>query len=679
MAYLEIIDGINEGATIPITDRLSIGRGPENGVCLADTSISRKHAEICKKENYFTLIDLGSANGTFVNNMLLHKLVPRPLYNLDEVIIGTTHLVFHCDGEEPPGPTSTASSSPTPIKLQETRYLDQTSSNVSVVLTSGQVSGLTVNATMDASRHETEPEEIQAQSARVLSRKVRRLEAIVKVSNELGEVTKPERLLERIMDSIFDIFPHADRAFIMLWNKNDNQMVPIIARRRHDEGKKKEEFAISNTILTMVMEQKQSILSSDALNDERFADKQSVVDLSIRSIMCSPFVWKDELLGVIGIDTLSGRNSFNEDDLAMLTGIAAQAAIALKNSELYVEIEKESQVRTQLSRYLSSDIVEGVIAGTIPLRLGGEKKKGTILFADIVGFATIAEHLTAIDTIDKINKCFSIFTGIISRNKGTLHKFGGDMALAFWNVMVPDPNAEENAVRTGLEMQNAIWLFNLDLQRTGQNPIYMGIGCNTGDFAGGNIGGDERMEYTVVGDNVNLAQRIESLACRWQVLVSHETFIPMSSKCIAIDLPAVAVKGRTQRIRIFSIRGFRQNTDTVTLSIPVHIFTPDGKIAGGGMLMKYRVVCGTSELHLSTLASIPPWDTLTIQFDMPELTESLQLSGRVAVATRSTHGGNTVYSRISLSDIKGDEKALSFLNPGTIIESKKNWADMKRH
>ena len=95
--------------------------------------------------------------------------------------------------------------------------------------------------------------------------------------------------------------------------------------------------------------------------------------------------------------------------------------------------------------------------------------------------------------------------------------------------------------------------------------------------------------------------------------------------------------------------------------------------------MKYRVVCGTSELHLSTLASIPPWDTLTIQFDMPELTESLQLSGRVAVATRSTHGGNTVYSRISLSDIKGDEKALSFLNPGTIIESKKNWADMKRH
>jgi class 3 adenylate cyclase len=395
--------------------------------------------------------------------------------------------------------------------------------------------------------------------------------------------------------------------------------------------------------------------------------------------MCVPFIYKDEILGVLCVDTISRQHAFHSIDLEMLTGIASQAAIALKNAVLFNAVEKESRIRTQLSRYLSKDVVEGILDGSISLQLGGEKKKGTILFCDIVGFTSIAENLSANDVVEKLNRYFSIVTELVTRNRGTLHKFGGDMVMAFWNVMVPDFSAEENAILTGLEMQNAVYVFDLDIENEGQRPIYLGIGCNTGEFAGGNIGGTERMEYTIIGDNVNLAQRIETMACRWQVLVASETYEPVKDKCIAVQLPPTQVKGRQQPITVYSIRGMVLGDSSLLLNIPIIIMTPDGNVIGSGLITKYRTICGVSELHFSTISSIPPWSNLFIQFDLPEMSSALHIRGKVAAAFRGVHEGKTEYSKIALTNLSGDECALSFFTQGTIVESKKSWVDMKRH
>ena len=535
MAYVEIITGKNKGAVTRLSGETIIGRELGKGISLHESNVSRQHASIREKDNYFVLVDLGSANGTFVNGKQQHRFVPQPLYEGDIITICSCQLAFHAEGRDP-----------LLLKKQaaEARNLSR---GLSMMLTS-DTRLPSVSATIDASRSMLEIVMGEKDGgSKALLDAVRRLQTMVKVSSDLSALTKPSGLLEKIMESIFDIFPHANRAFILLSDKATGEMVPRLGRSRSSAQGVTGDFAISRTIINTVVEKKQSILSSDAQKDDRFAVQESIVKFSIRSLMCAPFICRDELLGIISVDTMSSRHAFNSEDLAMLTSIAGQVAIAIKNADLFTAVEKESQLRSTLSRYLSRDVVEGVIDGSIPLELGGEKKYGTVFFCDIVGFSVMAEKMSALEVVEKLNRYFSITTEIVTRNGGTLHKFGGDMIMAFWNVMLPDDNAQLHAIRASVEMQIVLWKFNGELIMEGQSPIFIGIGCNTGEFAGGNVGGEERMEYTVIGDNVNFAQRVESLASRWQVFAAESTWRPAAGSCSAIKLPVAQVRGTKQR------------------------------------------------------------------------------------------------------------------------------------
>jgi len=669
MAYLEFNEGVLKGTHYTIHEKVTIGRHSSNHLQINEASVSRQHAEIWRKERYYALVDLGSANGSFVNGEQLHRLVPRPLYDNDEIVLGNTRMYFRAQGEQPPG---TSASNEETLDISKIKH----ETSLSVVMTHEDHQSL-VNATIDASRAllfdpaNEKPERFLPT--------IKRLQAMVNIANDLGTVLKPEALAERIMSSIFDIFPNADRAFIMSQKKESGELLPLAARYRSGTPQQSSDFPVSRTILRTVVDKRQSILLSDASKDSRFAEKQSIVDFSIRSFMCAPFICKDELLGVIGVDTMSRQHAFSEDDLSMLTGIASQAAIALKNAELYSEVANETQIRTQLSRYLSRDVVEGVIDGTIPLRLGGEKKWGTILFCDIVGFTSIAENLSALDVVEKLNRYYSLVTEIITRNRGTLHKFGGDMVMAFWNVMVPDDLACQNALRCSLEMQNTLFQFDIQLENEGQRPLHLGVGINTGDFAGGNIGGTHRMEYTVIGDNVNLAQRIESLASRWQILVAQETFNAVQNYCAAVKLQPATVKGRKQPITVYSIRGMLQYDNSMLLTIPLIIMTPEGAISGSGLAVRYTTSSSGNELHIESVASIPSWSTLMVQFDLPEITVSPRLTGTIKHVSRKKNDRNSSYTHIILSELAGDTSAFTLLRAGGCFDSRKNWNDMKRH
>ena len=670
MAYLEIIEGVSKGTVVRLKAENFIGRSSENTIALSDTEVSRQHAVIRTKENYFTVTDLGSANGTFVNGRGLHRLVPQPLYEGDVILICSTKMRFRAEGQDPlavkktgVGPAMTLGS------LAKMRG----AGGFSMVLTS-ETHAAPVSATMDASpRSMIELKSAADGPTEALADTVKRLQTMVMVSNSLGALTKPEALLEKIMESIFDIFPHADRAFIMLREKASREMLPVLGRTRTQAS---EDFPISRTIINTVVEKKQSILSSDAQKDGRFVSGQSIVDLSIRSLMCAPFICKEELLGVISVDTMSGPHAFDSGDLAMLTSIAGQAAIAIKNADLFSVVEKETNLRAKLSRYLSKDVVEGVIGGSIPLYLGGEKKYGTVFFCDIVGFTKIAESLSALEVVRRLNRYFSITTEIITRHTGTLHKFGGDMIMAFWNVMVEDDDAQLNAIRAGVEMQGEVWKFDSDLRREEQSPIYLGIGCNTGEFAGGNVGGEDRMEYTVIGDQVNLAQRIESLASRWQVLVAEPTYAPAAQKCCAIKLPPVQVKGKSVPIQIYSIRGVTLGQNIVRLTIPVAI-TGGGLRKASGMLAHYNCSDGGLELYCESFSEMLPGSRIVLEFDLHELPRALSMTALVRSVSPADSGKS--FTTAILDAAEESAEALQFLRPGACFESSMNWEEMKRY
>jgi class 3 adenylate cyclase len=674
MAYLEILEGDGRGKTVRLPAELVIGRNAENGLCLADSSVSRQHALVRQKENYFVIMDCGSANGTFVNKRGLHRHVPQPLYEGDEVVIGSSRMVFRSEGQDPLGAkkkiTAATISLSDAAKLARSGGLTMTFSSETRVPS--------VNATMDASAADLLVMREDGQNTGSLQDAVRRLQAMVKVSQDLGALTRPEVLLEKIMNSIFDMFPHADRAFIMLRDKESGELTPAMGRARDSGGTQATgEFPVSRTIISTVMEKKQSILSSDAQKDGRFASQQSIVDLSIRSLMCAPFICKSELLGVISVDTMSSRHAFSADDLAMLTSIAGQAAIAIKNAELYTAVEKETQTRTQLSRYLSPDVVEGVLDGTIPLTLGGERKRGTVFFCDIVGFTAMSESLSALEVVELLNRYFRTTTEIITRFNGTLHKFGGDMIMAFWNVMVKDDDAQGDALRASIEMQAAVWKFGCGLVAAGQPPIFVGIGCNTGEFAGGNIGGIDRMEYTIIGDNVNLAQRIESLASRWQVFAAAQTYDPASHLCTAVRLPPALVKGKSQPIQVFSVRGILLDNDTMALTVPVSVRFEKSGLDCSGMLARWRVGASTLSLCIPADIGCAEGETCHCDFDCPELGRPMNLSGQVK-AFNEPQMKTMQYKTVELGSIEGDD-ALAFFKPGSLVQSHKTWDEMTRH
>jgi class 3 adenylate cyclase len=672
MAYMEIIEGGGRGNIIRLTGETPIGRAIEHGISLSDSEVSRHHALIRTKDNYFVVMDCGSANGTSINGRALYRFVPQPLYEGDVIEICSTKLKFVSEGQDPLALKKAASGA-----MMTFGELSKPggAGGLSMVLTS-ETRFPTVSATMDASRSVLEAGGSGVLGEEDLQGAVQRLQAMVTVSNNLSALTKPEALLEKIMESIFDVFPQADRAFIMLRDSTGKELAPAFGRSRNRAPGGQEDFPISRTIINAVLEKKQSILSSDAQTDGRFSARQSIVNLSIRSLMCAPFICKDELLGIISIDTVSNARTFNSQDLSMLTSIAGQAAIALKNADLFVAIEKETHVRAQLSRYLSKDVVEGVIDGTIPLQLGAEKKNGTVFFCDIVGFTAIAERLSAVEVVEKLNRYFRITTEIITRNKGTLHKFGGDMIMAFWNVMLPDAYAQVNAIRASVEMQTAIWKFDCRLNNSGQSPLYLGIGCNTGEFAGGNVGGEDRMEYTIIGDNVNLAQRIESLASRWQVFVAESTYEPAALQCCAIKLPPAQVKGKSSGILVYSVRGIQCDPGKMLLTIPVALIDETREAPGSGMLVQFNNSEATLQLFVADEEKITGNGPIVMEFDFPELSKRLRLEGAVRSMTplRQDEGGISII----LENLSGTD-ALSFLKPGCCIESDKAWEEMKRH
>ncbi len=680
MGFIQITSGVNQNTLVEITAEITVGRAPDNVLCLPDSRTSRRHASF-RPEGPRTLItDLGSSNGTYVNGVRIPPSGSRILQDGDDIQICSTSLRFtekHPDSQRSP---ARSSARPAADLRPRPRGDIRQSGSLSIIMTPDDLGVPAVEAAIDASTSMSEIRAEEQSSERGLREAVRRLQAMVRVAGALGAVTKHQDLLEKIMDSIFDIFPHADRAFIMLRDRAKDEMLPAVGRdrTRPRQPGEEQEFAVSRNIMNSAIEKRQSILCSNAQQDDRFAAQQSIVDLNICSVMCAPFVWKDEVLGVINVDTVRNLHTFKADDLAMLTGIAAQAAIALKNAHLYDAVQEETRNRAHLARYMSPDVVQAVLDGSIPLETGGRKARGTVFFADIVGFTSLAEKLSAIEVVDSLNRYFTITTDTVTRNKGTLHKFAGDMIMAFWNVMFPDPTPEYNAVVASLQMQTRVWSFDLDLKGEGRDPLFLGIGCNTGEFAAGNIGGEERIEFTVIGDNVNLGQRIESLAGRWQVFVSESTYLPIRQRCLAIRLPDTQVKGKKEKIRIYSVRGCLVDNDELVLCLPIRILGADGKPLGEGLISGGSGTGENLRLELATEVKLASGMSLIMEFNIPELHWLLRIAGQVTATNRAAHDGAAVYTRAELANLVGSDDALAFLQPGSLIESQREWAEIRR-
>lgn len=335
MATLRILQGGEVGKVYDLDgERWVMGRSPECDLVLDVAAVSRRHVILTKENGLFFVQDLGSRNGTYINNQRVNDR--GPLRNGDRMLICDILFEFS-DGTPLPtlsGAMPAMGSLLRPELDGEEEDLDATTQ---------------IEATLDVSKG--------ANLWQMSAKPETQLKALVEISNNLGNSLLVKEILPKILDSLFKIFVQADRGFVVMRPRADAPLVPVAtkARRSSDEDR----MRISRTIVQQAMDGKKAILSADASTDERFGMAQSIADFQIRSLLCAPMIGSNgESLGVIQIDTNNHMSKFTDQDLQLLAGIANQAAIALDNARLHQEaltqmaLQRDMEVAKQMQRTL---------------------------------------------------------------------------------------------------------------------------------------------------------------------------------------------------------------------------------------------------------------------------------------------------------------------------------------
>ena len=218
---------------------------------------------------------------------------------------------------------------------------------------------------------------------------------------------------------------------------------------------------------------------------------------------------------------------------------------------------QKQQIKKQFGTYLSPALVEKLQKNPELLVLGGESKELSIMFTDVRGFTTISEHYGEdVQGLTKImNRYMTAMTRKILENNGTLDKYIGDAQMAFWNAPIYEPNHAKKSVKTALEMMDSLDEFNDEITKEGIPAFGMGLGINTGTVVVGNMGSDQRFDYTCLGDSVNLASRLEGQSKPYGVrmVLGPDTAVQVKDEYPVIELDCIAVKGKKEGVKIFTL------------------------------------------------------------------------------------------------------------------------------
>ena len=456
------------------------------------------------------MTDLGGRNGTFVNGELVTEV---ELLDGDTVVLG--RLPLHVEKLETPA----------------------------LAVLSDQHSMLEPAGTVLRAVEQEDPTE---GPAAVGSDRLLRL--LTDISRQLVRSLPLPEMLDRIAAVALDSVP-ADRLYLLLVDEKTGSAVPRVIRAR--SGPPPTDATISRTIVRRTVEERLAMLAADARLDPGFAQAESVHAGNIRSFMSVPLWNQSAVIGVLYVD--SPRSApFSPADLDVLQALAAYAAVAIEQSRLATRLIEEGRHRERLQRYHSAAVIERILQqqGGDEVPFMAEERDVTILFADIVGFTSIAETMSPPEVAQMLNRCFAVLCDAVFAEQGTLDKFIGDAVLAVFGAPLNQGDHAMRAARAARAMRVAIG--ELDMKP----PLTLRIALNSGVATVGDIGSPQRREYTVLGDVVNTCSRLVSYACEpGQIVISGATRHRLASTMKAKRLEPVTLRGRAEPVELFELEG----------------------------------------------------------------------------------------------------------------------------
>lgn len=635
--------GLNDevsGREFLLAERTLIGRNEQAEIFLPDLSVSRKHCEIERTGAGFLLRDMGSRSGTRLNGVLVQE---SPLRDQDQLAVGKFILRFDA------GQTSSVAR-----KIQEgsTVTVDEAIRLKEIALVDFSFARRFADA--------TEKEQI--------NRLRQHLESVQQVAEAIQTTLDVQELLNLTLTELFNVFPKVDRGFIFLHDAETNELIPKAIKTRHKDSMA---VGFSNTVLNYVEAERKAVLSMDAAQDERFNKALSVQFNSMRTHMCVPLVVRGDCVGAIYMVAggMEGSRSFDEDDLALLSSVAGTVAVSVKNAALSAAAQRAAQLNSNLQRYVSADVTRRLIDSGIEGALGPHLSDGIAMFSDLVGFTTLSEQMSPDRVAKLLNRYFNRTLQIVFEHGGSINKFGGDSFLAVWGAIDPAPKDMQPVVAAALEIHAATFRLSAELQAEGLTPVQLTVGLNQGRFFAGDIGSEERMEFTIIGDSVNIAARVQALAHGGQVLAPWHCFEETAAKLGAILYPNEFIRGREGHVTVASLRSLRIETGGAIsrwlISLPVQM----GDSRQNGLMISAVSDGKAIEFEVLSGLAVPPGTTYLLQPELAEWPDPLPAFEAICLRTSEDELLHRLVFRANVRDmpfadlITGDGRCLTASKP----------------
>ncbi len=547
-----------------------IGRSGDNEVILPDYSVSRRHAIIRDEGEQWCIYDLKSTNGVQVNQADVER---KPLRPGDLLKIGIFELRIEGHDEVPthrlergsaPGLPADPSASPVPgpppvpgvPPVPGAPSSPAAASGESVISNATIVRSLkefTADYGFDESHDSTD---VREEKRRALDEAygTRIFVYLTRLGQTLITTDSVDVVMERVMEIAFDALP-VDRGFMLLRDEASGELECELMRLRDRmEHRPQGDVPISKTMLESVMRERVALLTYDALSDQRLAGTESVRIHQIRAAMCTPLWSGEKIIGVMQVDTPHHAGSFTEPDVDLLTTLANFCAVAIERIRNARRVDYERQLRSRLERYHSPGVIEEVMQEEEGETRTLKKVEASVLFADLVGFTAFSENSTPEDVAELMESYFTYAVESIFSAGGTLDKFIGDCVMAFFGAPMAQADHAERAVTAAISIQESLDKWNAERRADGLPPIRNRIGINSGPVVVGDIGSNRRVDYTVLGNTVNVAARLEgSVAGPGEIVIGEATQKLVKDKFPVESLGETQLKGLSQRIAAYRV------------------------------------------------------------------------------------------------------------------------------
>lgn len=562
MPKLVATEGPDQFKEWPIVEGIvPVGRRPTNYVVLADPAVSRQHFSIRCVDGQASIINHSASQGTYVNGIRVDGEVA--LNDTDQIRIGDTTLVFYAEQK---GGASSFSMDDSDSGVIPGVRLPQDRAPLSGP--SGAVAAMGRQDQFAAVCDPNEASLVGLAGQAATGAEGLKLQEQMRLIHEIGQQLVAEldlkTLFATILEKVFTLVT-VDTGHVLLFDPKARR-VETVAVRNRDGSTTQNEHMPSRSLVLFAVRNHKAVLSANTQEDERFSEQMSIISRGIQSAMCVPMIYQDETLGVIYADNYEAGYTFTQADLNLLTIVANQAAIAVRNAKLCRQIVAEETKRNNLSRYLAPQLVDEVAQEDAKLSLGGRLVNAAIMESDIRGFTSMSENMPPQDVVSLLNIYFTEMTEIVFETRGTLDKYIGDALLAAWGSPVPDPQASINALKAAVLMIKR--LPEIKFPGSNETPFQIGIGLHYGEVLHGNLGSEKIMQYTVIGDTVNTAARLCDRAARGEILMTKAFLDSLGREVPVTELEPMHFKGKAEPMRVFRFAGAPQGAAQTTPTPP---------------------------------------------------------------------------------------------------------------